>query len=534
MHQKINFPKFTNFVLWTVIASGVFLRLIKLSELFHFTYDEEIIAFVGKRIFVNHHLPLIGGVTPMHVHVAPYYYWISGFFLFLSRLNPVGWGIAGAAIAGVTMWVLYKVGTLYFNRKVGIVAVFLYAFSFYQNIFDRHYWGLLFDGLIALTTLLALYQILKGKKRYAWLLALSLTIGFHTDPSTLVLFLLTGLLFFFAKRNKLMTFSITTNTIKQTLLIISLVFLIALLPLVIFDIRHHFSNSRGIIQYLSELRNGRKGVIHTLPLDAVLFVPRVLARTLYVFGDTDLAKQYSYCPAYATGRLQAVPLTIVVGIFLLGLYSMIVYRKKSHYRLGLGIIGILFVATYVGITLYGLIAKGDLFDHYLSTLFPAFFLLIALVLVEISRRFLWLTILLLICFGIANASLLSHAQHRFGFADKEKAVRWAIVQTGSAPFSLDVLSDCFRFNGYRYLFYLFGKEPSKSYVDANFTHLYDIAPAQTHPTTLVIITNPDFKETPDYYAQYSRYLTKTKNRATFGNIEVLIVDNSQYQFMGDY
>ena len=64
-----------------LVGLGVWLRLVRLRELFHFTYDEEIIAFVGKRMWINGHIPLIGGVTPQHVHLAPYFYWFSGLIL---------------------------------------------------------------------------------------------------------------------------------------------------------------------------------------------------------------------------------------------------------------------------------------------------------------------------------------------------------------------------------------------------------------------------------------------------------------------
>ncbi len=179
------------FLLIFLIGIGILLRLWRLPELFHFTYDEEVFAFVGKRMIVNHHIPFIGGVTPMHVHVAPYFYWLSGIFLLLSHLNPIGWGVVAAILAGVTMYVLYRTSKLFFGTKVALISVILYCFSFYLNIFDRHYWGLVFDGVLSLLTFYSLYQIIKGKENYFLLLIAVLVYGIHTDLSTLTLAVLT-------------------------------------------------------------------------------------------------------------------------------------------------------------------------------------------------------------------------------------------------------------------------------------------------------------------------------------------------------
>lgn len=523
MSKKIIFSYF-NPTLSILIIFGVFLRLIKLKQLFHFTYDEEIIAFVGKRMFVNGHIPLIGGVTPMHVHVAPYFYWISGIFLSFSKLNPLGWGVIAAIVSGITMFMLYLVGKTIFNQKAALIAVFFYSFSFYQNVFDRHYWGLMWDGLISLIVLYSLFQLLKNREKYIYLLAISLSFGFHTDSSILVLFLLTGSIWLIYKpiiRRKIVIFAI-------------IIFLISFIPLLVFDIKHNFSNSKGIFQFIAEIKQGKKGIIPRDPIAVLTYLPQTLLRNFYVFGDTDLAKQYSYCPQYALGKLTQVPFLFVL-LFFFSIGFFYYYQNQSpSTKINGKIILILFISVYLGISIYGIFFKGDLFDHYLATLFPIYYLVLAVVLVNILKKGrIWL-ILLLIIFASVNLNLMLNAKHSFGFSEKEKSVKWAIDTVGNEHFSLDVIGNCFRYNGYRYLFYLFGKEPVKSYVDANFTHLYDQLPAEKHPKLLVVFTNPDFKETAEYFEEYQKYQNKLIKKAQFGRIEVLIIDNSQLDFVGKF
>ena len=248
------------YLLLIVLLSAVSLRLWRLPDLFHFTYDEEIIAFVGKRIFINHHIPLIGGVTPMHVHLAPYFYWFSALWLGLSNLQPIGWGVVAAGISVCTLIALFTTGQKLFNRRIGILATIFYTFSFSQNIFDRHYWGLSFNGLFGLLTILSLHELLRGKWKYSILLAVVFFAAFHSDPSTLILYLLVFTVMVIT-RIWPQTFSVAKaqqRLIVKAGLMASAVFLVSLIPLVVFDLRHNFSNSKGILLYLEEIQSGKQ------------------------------------------------------------------------------------------------------------------------------------------------------------------------------------------------------------------------------------------------------------------------------------
>lgn len=516
--------KTSHILLVVLVIIGVALRLWRLPELFHFTYDEEIIAFVGKRMFVNLHIPLIGGVTPMHIHLAPYFYWLSGVILFFSRLNPLGWGVAAALLAGITMMLLYLAGSRIFGSKVGIIAIFLYAFSFNQNIFDRHYWGLSFNGILSLLVFLSLYELSTGNHRFAYLLAGALAFGFHTDPSTIVLFVLTVLAW--------VTFKIRLP--GQVLVKAGLIFLLSFFPLLVFDLRHDFSNSRGIFQYIDEVRAGRHGVVERNISAVLAFVPATLARYLYIPGKVDLAREYSYCPAHALSRTQSEPLWILGLVLFITGFASVIQKSNQSEKLGISLILQLFISVYLGVFVYGVIFKGDLFDHYLATLPPLFYLLTGFMISKLSKNYNWIIWVVGILFIFVNMKQTLAATHSFGYADKTNAVKWAIAATGNDPFSLDVIGDCFRYNGYRYLFYFNGKEPVKSYVDANFTHLYDRLPAKTHPRQLVVITNPDFPETPKFYQEYISFTQKLIQRKQFGAIEVMLVDNSNLDFTGKF
>lgn len=101
------------------------------------------------------------------------------------------------------------------------------------------------------------------------------------------------------------------------------------------------------------------------------------------------------------------------------------------------------------------------------------------------------------------------------------------MEIGNKNFSLDSHSTKWKYNGYRYLFAAYGKEPVKSYVDPNFAYLYGTTTVwENHPETVVAFITHDFTpETEDFYKRYAVLKSHEKSSQIFGNIEVIIMDN---------
>src|SRR3990167_3184419 len=152
-----------HYPLLLILIFSFILRVYKIEQLFYFTYDESIPAFVAKDIILGHHVPLIGGVTPFGFHLAPYFYWLLALILFLGNLNPVSWGWAAAFIAIASTFMMYLVGRELFSKRVGFLASVFWAFSYVANLYDRHLWALYWGPLVSLITLYSLNKIINGK-----------------------------------------------------------------------------------------------------------------------------------------------------------------------------------------------------------------------------------------------------------------------------------------------------------------------------------------------------------------------------------
>lgn len=512
------------------------LRLVNLEQLFYFTYDEEIPAFVGRRLILWHHLPLIGGATPFGFHLGPYFYWFYSLLLFVGRLNPLMWGIAGALLSVATTLLIYIVGKNFFNKKAGITAAIFWAFSYLTNVYDRHLWALSWGPITCLLVLYFLYKIIslplssspsplsssrrRGSLLYTLLLAVTLALSIHADPSNLIFIGLTGLALIFFKVPHLF----------KKLVLISVFIFISLLPLIFFDLRHDFANTKPVANYLNASKSAA-GINAKYVVPNVLLFPQTLTRLTYTFGDNEINKQYSYCRNFIAEKFAAIP-AVFVALSSLAIIAFVFISIKNRHNPAeryWSLVSGLLILYFVGILAYGTLLKGDIFEHYLAGLFPVLLLILAFFVAKLPKLT-WLFALGL--FMALNLYKLSTAVNSQGLMVKRQAIEYTMQQIGDKPFSLDSLSTCWKWNGYRYLFTVFGREPVKSYVDPNFGYLYGTTTvAEKHPATVVAFVVHDFApETPQFYQRYALLKSHEISSKIFGDIEVIVMDNSSGWF----
>ncbi|MDP2632578.1 MAG: hypothetical protein Q8P25_02560 [Candidatus Curtissbacteria bacterium] len=539
-----------------------FLRVVNIEQLFYFTYDEAIPAFVGRRLILWHHIPLIGGVTPFGFHLAPYFYWFYAFLLYIGKFNPIVWGYAGAAIAVITTLAIYKVGSLYSptlrpsqssglkvgslysptlrpsqssglkvgtltgSKKIGFTAATFWTFSTLANLLDRHLWALYWGPLFSLVAIFLLYKIItlssvipakagiKTVRLYTYLLGATIALAIHADPSNLIFLLLAAVVWILYK------IPFAKSTFIGVLLII-----LSFLPLAIFDLRHNFANTRPVLEYVRLVSGTNQSFeTHKVVENALLF-PRTFTRLVYIFGDNQIAKQYSYCRNYISEKFDAIPnyfMLFSLAILLLFIRSSLKSKDKNQMSF---LVALLVGIYFISIQIYGTFFKGDIFEHYITGLLPAFLLILAQITSKLPKK-MWIGVLAV--FVALNLYKLSQARNDLGLTAKRQAIEYTMQQVGDRSFSLDSLSTCWKLSGYRYLFTVFGREPVKSYVDPNLSYLYGTTPvAEKHPQTVVSFVAHDFvPETDEFYSRYARLKSHEVNSALFGKIEVIILNNS--------
>lgn len=513
MYQKI--IKFWPLLL--LLSLTFLLRIYHLEKLFYFTYDEEIPAFVGRRLILWQHIPLIGGVTPFNFHLGPYFYWFYAFLLYFSKLNPIIWGYASAGLSTVIILLVFLVSKSLSGKKLAITAAIFWTFSYLAIIYDRHLWALYWGAIISLVAIYSLYKIIKGFDKYVYLLGITIALGIHADLSNLIFIALS-----------LIVWVIYKIPLKKSTFIALLFIPLFTLPLVAFDIRHDFANTKPVNNFLQKSKSTNKPGFQVQKFEAnALLFPRALSRLTYTFGDNQVAKQYSYCREFVEEKYAQIPPHILFTSSLLLLFFTISFLiSKNPIK---KIISLTVILYFLGIQFYGTFFQGDIFEHYITGVLPLLIIIFAYF-VSLLPKKLWLLIIAIFIF--ANLFKLVDAKNYHGLFYKKQAVMYSISETSPNEFSLESLSTCWRYSGYRYLFALYGKEPVKSYEDPNLAYLYGTTPvSQKHPSTVVTFVTHDFKEeTDDFYKKYSLYKSHETKNALFGNIEVIIMDNSKKWF----
>lgn len=507
-------------LLFLLIILGAFLRFYRLSDWLYFNMDEERDAFIVKRILVNHHFTLIGGSVPGGIYLGPAFYYLSSLPLWISKLSPLGLGIVASALGVFSIWLIFKFGEKLFNFKVGLIAAALFSSSYLMVIYNRHFWPLTPAPIVALITIFSLYKIIKEKNYYyCYLLAGALIVGLQSDPSNFTLILLTLFCWWFYR----------LPIKKKQVVIAFLMIAFSHLPLVAFDLRHDFLNSRALIKLLSFSGKGEKQVSLADFKQTLTLFPNAFSRLIYTFGDRGISRQLAPCFQYQGLRQKSIPPIFFIISCLILIYWLIQgFVKKDKKNIGLNLISLHLIITFLSIVLFNLLFPAYIREYFLSVLFPGFFLLLALSLEKLLQKgFSFLVIPLVGLLVFLNSKAVLTASNFLGFKNKMEAVRFTLEETGDEPFSLESLSSCFRYNGIRYLFYLAGKEPAKSFMDSHYSWLYDQPPAKNNPKIGVVFVSHDENESSEFWNSYNQYQQKTIDKESFGDLEVLIINNEK-------
>lgn len=433
-----------------ILILALFLRWYRLEDWFHFTMDEELIAWRAWGLFELKRPFLIGGISPLQVHLPPYFYYFSALLLWPFHFDPVGWGWWAGLFSLGTIWLLYK-------QSRNLIAPLLYSVSAAAVMFDRHYWPLFFNPLF---TLLILWFL---KKRKSLMLILTLTAAVTADPSNLVL-----ALFVLIYDYRLL--------LKKTWLGA----IIFLTPLILFDLRHQWQNLLGISRLFNQLGAREPN------FSGWLLLPQSLARFWYT-AQTNLIEVYSYCIPLAQARLSRISVWLLIAAAAV----IIFYAKKTRE------IRLLFLAYFLGLVTFGFLGF-PLFDHYLTGLMPVW----AIITAESLRRLPKAASAALIGIFVAiNLYQFSRVSNPYGLENKKALIKWANQYLTGSDWDLESQSKCHRENGLRYLFELFGNPPAKSYMDANFSWLYPQSPILTEADKILLVTDKLVPEAESIIAQ---------------------------------
>lgn len=341
-------------LLIVLVAVGGFLRLYRLEELMTYLGDEGRDMLILMDILEGRNFPLIGPPTSVgELYLGPIYYYFIAPFAWLFRMNPIGPAVFVAILGALTIPLIYLVMKNFFNSSSALFSALLYTISPLIVKFSRSSWNPNPMPFFCLLLILALFywqKLKKGKFLYLAVICFGIMLQLHY----LVVLLAPFLVFVIYRLGK-------GRRNKKTYLYSLLIFFLLLSPLLLFDLKHGFVNTKGIFNIfkgrseegfsLFDLLSRGKDRIRQLFSLFLGFSERETKNNLLVISVAMLS-------LFGWRKQKKITKLVIYGWFVWGVLAIGLYRQSvyPHY------LGFLFPfpAILIGESLNQLFSKGKL------------------------------------------------------------------------------------------------------------------------------------------------------------------------------
>ncbi|OGH06430.1 MAG: hypothetical protein A2W22_06525 [Candidatus Levybacteria bacterium RBG_16_35_11] len=444
-----------NLFLPLILIVSAFLRLYRIGDYMTFLGDEGRDALIVYNI-LHGKLTLLGPTASVGgFFLGPIYYYFMAVFTFLFNYSPVGPSVMVALFGIATVWLIYKVCKEFFDYKVGLIAALLYAISPIVISYSRSSWN---PNPLPFFSLLSLYTLYKAVKKNNWLffiisgLLLGIAIQLHYLTLFLIVIVLAYVLFANFVVFKKTFFKNLSNTVRSYLLVV-VGFLIGWLPFLAFELRHGFPNIISIFNFI--FSSGKTGAGASFFSNIYDVFTRVFSRFLFSFPPIEQLTNYN--------KNLLIFWQYIILIF--AVLSTIVlltklWRRKSNKEelLKYGLLATWFL---IGIILFGFYKKS-IYEYYFGFMFPAPFILIALLIVSLAKVKFGKLIGALILIGIFIINIqgvpFRYIPNR-QLNQAETISKFVLDKTDNKPFNFALITGGNSDYAYRYFFTIWNHPP---------------------------------------------------------------------------
>ncbi len=218
---------------------------------FDFAADGDLYSWIVKDIVVNHHFRLIGQLTSAPgIFVGPLFYYFLVPFFILTNMDPIGALIPITILGLVTVYSYYFVLSRLFKKEVGLIAAFLYSVLLVTVSSDRWVVPTVTTSIWAIWYLYTLIMLSRGNFSVFPLLGILIGLIWHIHIALAPTLLAVPVALFFAKK---------IPKLKEIFLFLLAMFLFSL-PLIGFELRHNFLQTRSLVSNFSDNFSGKNNI----------------------------------------------------------------------------------------------------------------------------------------------------------------------------------------------------------------------------------------------------------------------------------
>jgi hypothetical protein len=225
-------------VIALIILAGV-LRLWRIDTDLLIHYDQGRDLLAARSIWLDHKMTLLGPSTDAEgVFFSPIYYYLISIPLVMSGGNPVTAIVFLISLELISLIFFYEGSKKLFGTRVAIMALALYATSYGLVSFSRWLSNAMPVIIVGNLMIYVLARTIEDKRWWVWYW-FWLGVMFTFNPAAGIGLFVFGLIYG------------RTNLLKNLL-----VFLIPAIPQILFDLRHDFLISRGVMGILTNKFGG--------------------------------------------------------------------------------------------------------------------------------------------------------------------------------------------------------------------------------------------------------------------------------------
>lgn len=465
-------------ILLFIIIVSAFLRFHRLDQIYVFNLDEEYQATYAWTEVVHPHRIWIGlAAAALEFYLGPYMVYFTAILLSLSKGDPLITAYFAAFLGVVTTAVIFFVGKKVFNLATAAVAASLYAMLPLFVFFDQKYWNPMFGPSVTMLIFLTLIMVRQSK--WWWVIFAALAGAIFETHLPPLPFLLIGIWYFI--RGKYW------NDFRL-LFICCLTFLLFYWPLIVFDFNHNFSNLKVVARVFAQ--NHSSSFNPVAKFDTFF---DSLGRFWYLKSGSPNADEVNFgCSAlsFSNGYQQInkytkrtyAPfwLSLISSGLLLYFIARNLTNKKFPYKLL-----VLFLTISA---LFYLIYSGGSYEYYTLIFFTLFTFVPAILINHLNKiiKIIFFAMLLIaISLGI---NTVLHTSDEFSLAPKKVLINKVMNMIGNEPFAIEGRGICHNYEGWRYLFKVYGRVPIKSYTDGSLGWLYPNEISTEAPKYTIILS----------------------------------------------
>jgi len=457
--HEIRTRKIEYFLLFIILFFSAFFRLFRLDQLLGFWYDQGRDALVIWDLIHYRKFFLIGPVTGIEgIFLGPFYYYLIAPFYWIGKGSPVTAASFLSLLTVLAIFLIYLLGKQIYNRKVGLMAAFLYGFSYQQVVFARWLANPNPLPLFTLLTIICLYKFLEiHNTKYLILSTFLIGLCLQLEAASAIFFLPSTLIILFWQRKHLKV---------KWLFLSFLAFFVTLIPQIYFDFRHEGVLRNAFKKFLLEEKSFRLSFLQTVHLRLLTYYDVFVGKLLTSGGGSKL--------------------------FVLALFSAtLFFFSKKLFNQGGKMLAIWLFVPLLGYFFYQG-NHGYVWDYYFTGVVPAFFILFSAGICYLFEKNLIGKVLVsffMILFLSSNLkSTVNYLKTGIGITlgAQKKAIDWIYQKAQDQPFNADFYVPPQIYYSYSYLMKWYGKqkygrEPATKQVSELYT-LYE--PDGEHPQFL--------------------------------------------------